>query len=520
MKATAQVKNSEDKIIGFVIDGRFVAAEEARANQNVIDNLAEDGDNRLKPVQDPLPVVTLRRINQDRYHEITSQNSLSREIQEQFENWRMHKSDYVLYLSGARQTGKTTEIRKFIYKNYENILYIDLSVDRLRTDLEHCMQGTMNVAFAFAGFCRQNRMVEFVDSPDTVIVLDEIQESVSIYNLIRQMQDGLRCHVIVTGSYLGKTINSRYFRPAGNVWNLKMLPLSFTEFCDAFGCRELLLSISLSGRGRTEDYQKLYELYQIYIQIGGYPAVVDEYRKSGKKENCLELLKKLIQTFTEESAAYFADDKCRLVFENVYKAAFTMMAYEKKGTSSKDIQKVTEFVKDATKENVSRNEVNRAVSWLKYSGILGGCDLYHQGKVSELLNERRFYFMDCGIANCIAGLTPVDNRTVTGILTENFAYTELYRVYQSDLVKGDKPCCSVYQEYELDFMVVDREDRKYGIEIKTTDSDEPVSLQIYLEHHMVDEGYLAGKTRGGIRKDLYSIPIYTVGCRFPYHPDE
>lgn len=199
MKATAQVKNSEDKIIGFVIDGRFVAAEEARANQNVIDNLAEDGDNRLKPVQDPLPVVTLRRINQDRYHEITSQNSLSREIQEQFENWRIHKSDYVLYLSGARQTGKTTEIRKFIYKNYENILYIDLSVDRLRTDLEHCMQGTMNMAFVFAGFCRQNRMVEFVDSPDTVIVLDEIQESVSIYNLIRQMQDGLRCHVIVTG---------------------------------------------------------------------------------------------------------------------------------------------------------------------------------------------------------------------------------------------------------------------------------------------------------------------------------
>ncbi len=42
--------------------------------------------------------------------------------------------------------------------------------------------------------------------------------------------------------------------------------------------------------------------------------------------------------------------------------------------------------------------------------------------------------MDCGIVNCIAGLTPVDNRTVTGILTENFAYTELYRVYQSDAV--------------------------------------------------------------------------------------
>lgn len=49
MKATAQVNNSGDKTVGFVIDGRFVATEEARANQNVIENLAPDGDNGLKP---------------------------------------------------------------------------------------------------------------------------------------------------------------------------------------------------------------------------------------------------------------------------------------------------------------------------------------------------------------------------------------------------------------------------------------------------------------------------------------
>lgn len=133
-----------------------------------------------------------------------------------------------------------------------------------------------------------------------------------------------------------------------------------------------------------------------------------------------------------------------------------------------------------------------------------------------MLNERRFYFMDCGIANCIAKMTPADNRTVTGMLTENFAYTELYRLYQSDKVKGDKPCCSIYGNYELDFMVVDINDKKYGIEIKTTDDNSPVSLTVYLNQKIVDEGYLAKKTRGGIRKNLYSIPVYAVGCRFPY----
>lgn len=516
MNATVRVINTDRKTVGYVIGGSFVTTEEARANSAVIENLSLDDRGQIQTTDPFLPELTLHQVYRHIYEKFAEKYNLNREIQDQFEAWKKYKSDYVLYLSGARQTGKTTEIKKFIYKNYENILYIDLSIDKLRISLEQCMQDTQHTAFAFANFCVQNRMTEFTDSVDTVIVLDEIQESIAVYNLIRQMKTDLKCHVIVTGSYLGKTVNSQYFKPAGDVWNLEMLPLSFTEFCDAFGCKELLLAVDLSGKSDGETYKKLYKLYRIYIQIGGYPAVVNEYRKSKSIPNCLEVLEKLIQTFTDESASYFSDDKCRLIFENVYKAAFHMMAYEKKGTSAKDIQKVADFVKDSTKENVSRNEVNRAVAWLKYSKIISGCDLYNQGKISELLSERRFYFMDCGIANCISRMTPVDNETVRGILTENFAYTELYRLYQSDRVKGDKPCCSVYNEYELDFMIVDKDDKKYGIEIKSTDADKPVSLMVYLDQHIIEEGYLAGKTRGGIRKDIYSIPVYTVGCRFPY----
>lgn len=516
MKAIASVRNSKNRTVGYVIDHRFVTLDEVKKNKDMIENLTLDVTGELQAINGSLPVYTLCQVNQKKCEELVNANSLHREIQIQFEDWKRNRSDYVLYLSGARQIGKTTEIKKFIYKNYENVLYIDLSIDFLRESLEECLEGTFDMPFAFANFCKRNRMIEFEDTCNTVIVLDEIQESVLIYNRIRQMQSGLRCHVIVTGSYLGKTLNSRFFKPAGNVWNLEMLPLSFTEFCEAFDCRDLLLEIDIFGKDSEENYKKLYELYEVYIQIGGYPAVVNEYRKTGKIQNCLIVLQKLIQTFTEESSAYFLNDKCKLVFENVYKAAFTMIAYEKKGTSAKDIEKVTDFVKDATKENVSRNEVNQAIAWLKYSKIIGGCDLYNQGKVSDLLNERRFYFMDCGIANCIAKMTPADNKTVAGMLTENFAYTELYRLYQSDKVKGDKPCCSVYNNYELDFMLIDQKDKKYGVEVKTTDAEKPASLMVYLDQGMVDEGYLAGKTKGGVRKDMYSIPIYVVGCRFPY----
>ena len=86
--------------------------------------------------------------------------------------------------------------------------------------------------------------------------------------------------------------------------------------------------------------------------------------------------------------------------------------------------------------------------------------------MTDLLSERRFYFMDCGIANYIAQTTSINNAAIDGVLSENFAYTELYRLYQTDKVKGDVPCCSVYHNYELDFLLVDKNDVKYELEIK------------------------------------------------------
>ena len=188
----------------------------------------------------------------------------------------------------------------------------------------------------------------------------------------------------------------------------------------------------------------------------------------------------------------------------------------KKGTSSKEIRDITDFIKNDTHEHVSRREVNDAVSWLKFSKILGSCDLYNQGRVADLLSERRFYFMDCGIARYLAQHTPLNNETVEGILAENFVYTELYRVYKENKLKGDRPCCSVYKEFELDFMLVDKNDRRYGREVKSEKSGKHRSLDKYLDCDFIDEAYLAQITRGGLGRQVRSIPIYTAGCRFPY----
>lgn len=515
IRATHRVKDSNNKTVGFIINGNYTNYYDAVKNIDLIDNLILTSNGVVRSKTGELSVQTIKNVNEKRYSQLCKKNPLKRDVQSELAQWKKNWHNKVLYMSGARQTGKTTEIFKFAYKNYEQIIYVSLA-DRKQLESFENAVGNTSVLFGMIQYCRESNNSEFCNSDRTVLIIDEIQESCGIYNSIRALQGSLACDIIVTGSYLGKTLNAKYFKPAGNMYDIEMLPLSFREFCRAFQKEELLMHISLYGKSASKEYETLTRLYKVYKKIGGYPAVVRTYLETNDLASCQKEIQSILDRFTEESASYFKDTKCAVVFQNVYKAAFIAMTKEKRGTSARDIKDITEFIRHDTNEHVSRREVNDAVSWLKFSKILGGCDLYNQGNVADLLSERRFYFMDCGLAMYLAQQTPLSNEAVEGILAENFVYTELYRVYGENRLKGDKPCCSVYNEFELDFMLVDRNDRRYGIEVKSESSTKHRSLDKYLENDFIDEAYLAEITRGGIGRQIRSIPIYTVGCRFPY----
>lgn len=158
---------------------------------------------------------------------------LVRDVQTELGQWKKNWHNKVLYVSGARQTGKTTEIFKFAYKNYEQIIYVNLA-DRKQLESFESAADNTSVLFGLIQYCRESDNAEFCNSDKTVLIIDEIQESSDIYNSIRALQGGLSCDIIVTGSYLGKTLNAKYFKPAGNTYDIEMLPLSFREFCRAF----------------------------------------------------------------------------------------------------------------------------------------------------------------------------------------------------------------------------------------------------------------------------------------------
>lgn len=81
-------------------------------------------------------------------------------------------------------------------------------------------------------YCQNAGIGKYQDCSETILIIDEIQESTFVYNSIRELREVLNCDMIVSGSYLAKTVNSKdYFLLAGIAY-LRMQPLSL---CFQFG---------------------------------------------------------------------------------------------------------------------------------------------------------------------------------------------------------------------------------------------------------------------------------------------
>lgn len=521
MKATHKVKDSNKNTIGYIINGEFYTRNETKESIKDIENikLLNNGTLRCSKI---LPEIDYKQsVIKERYKELCKKNPFYRDIQVGLENWRKNYHDKVLQLEGARQVGKTTELLKFGYKNYEYIIYVDLNRDSGEF-IEYIKSNCKPLYLET--YCRKTGLPSYVDDRSTLLIIDEIQTNYMVYNHIRALRSNLKCDIIVTGSYLGRILgNKNFFLPAGTIITMDMLPLSFCEFCDVFNCKDILLNLNLYGEDKIDNYNKLNELYKIYLLIGGYPNVISRYIETQSIKECHNVLNELLNLFSRESRLYFQDDREVEIFAQVYEEAINLMNREKRGDGKNILQDLVDSIKAKNvKVIISRQEVSRAITWLIYGGIISVCDLARDGDLSNKEYARRMYFTDCGIASYIASKSNISESNLIGLLSETFVHSELLRLYKEKYIRdsrvnslSDRVCFGICDNYELDFIVRAENKDVYGIEVKAKDGTY-TSLKVFLKKRFVDKGIVAKFTKGGHGDNFEVIPIYTVGCRFPY----
>lgn len=436
-----------------------------------------------------------------------------RNVWDRLINWKK-TSKITLEVNGARQVGKTFILKKFCSENFKNFIYINMTDDSGKVFLE-CIDRWHNQFFTKysnnTAILQLMKMYNpaFENSFNTVVLIDEIQESSRVYNLIRNFTRELEAKFIVTGSYLGKVLDKEFFLPAGDLDKITIYPLSFPEFLDIFDMKERQKKCYSN---LTSD-KELETLFGLYMRLGGYPAVIAKYLEEKDINKCDNILEKIIDTFISESLRYFNTINDFDVFEDLMKAVAVSTLREKRGGNL--TESLSNIMKNVT-NRPSKDAISKAIAWLKTSGIIGYASKLIDANVMDEISCSRFYFNDVGIAYYFADLADFDYGAIKGFLAENYVFTVLrnkFFIYgrKSSVVCGTRPMFSTYSKTggELDFIVCGKHGgRKIGIEVKAKKGSANTGRKM-LEDGIIDYLYLLkGKTGGGEADGIITLPLY------------
>lgn len=444
---------------------------------------------------------------------------LKRDIYDKLIQWK-EDGHTTLELNGARQTGKTYIIQKFTKEHFQKVIYINLFELSGKQFLD-CFDAAASWNPA-SGKPRPTaplqdafRMYDpdFTDQEDTVIIIDEIQESAAIYNRIREFTRQFKCRFIVTGSYLGRVFEPEFRYSSGDVTKLFMYTLSFSEFLRAKDDTLYQSFLNLPEGGTDTLYTHLHDCFEVYSRIGGYPAVVEKYLATGKEESAAAELVRIIDTFINESIRYFTDILDAQVFANILLSVSRILNREKKGletdSASEELQKLV--TRDYS-SNLSKSTCNRAISWLFTSGIIGLCGKITEMDILDFKPGCRYYFMDLGVAHYYLQRIGTDQSTIRGTLYENYVYINLKKRQDfPEEIIFETPAFATYKSGELDFVAQGIDSRKcYGIEVKAGKHAGNTATKVLADGKVDYLLYLKGDTKGGMDGKIITNPIYML----------
>lgn len=429
----------------------------------------------------------------------------SRQIEEKIEQWYQQKDKLVLEIKGGRQIGKTTTILHFARTHYQNVIYVNLA-GSTGDQFAEILKSSFITQKAILEFCRVNNL-SYTDDENTILIVDEIQEDKCIYESIRSFNRELQCDVIITGSYLQRA--RKFFQPAGDVEMIEMFPMNFEEFILAvdrkayeFYKSSTIEEITLSDK--LEWYNKCFEIYK---EVGGYPLVVRKYLEHPDTVEVRKAQRLIIQAILSELKTRSDNLFDFTLAESIFYSIVTAMIKEKKG-NSRLIEEVSKLTENYSSFRISTKECYNVIAWLKEAGFLGYCDKFvFTNSNIDVVPAERLYFSDLGILSYLCKQNNVEDTNLNGILSETFIYKVLNEKDFSNNFKFTRPAFGIYNDYEVDFCVMNNADVMYGIEVKTGRA-QGISIKELLKQKKIDYAvYFKGDTKGGSEEKCTTVPL-------------
>lgn len=386
-----------------------------------------------------------------------------------------------ILITGPRQVGKTTTLRRLMQKNRTYVTLDDFD--------ERAMA--------------QNDPALFLQLHERPILIDEVQYAPELFSYIKiEIDNGAEPGSFwLTGSQSFQMMKLAQESLAGRVALLHMPSLSQHEIYGSESTAPFSIDLSsLKERAKTHAPADMQEIYR-RIWMGSMPGLI-----SGRFSDRDVFYSSYLQTYIERDVSELIHLTDKLIFRDFVRAAACRVG---------QLLNVHDIAQDV---GVSDDTAKRWLQVLEKSDIIFYLRPYSNNLLKRTIKTPKLYFFDTGLVTYLTKYSSPEilaNGALNGAILENYVVYELLKTYRNNA----KECLLWYyrdkEMHEID-AIIESDGKLHPLEIKRSvrPGSEVTRAFDILNKGSVPRGNGAilcmRPTLSAINRDNYVIPIWMI----------
>ena len=327
---------------------------------------------------------------------------IPRIAQKQIEDRLFEKKAIIVY--GARQTGKTTLVKRIIEKYGEKARYFDCELLSVKQNIE---------------IPEADRLRSYLGKYK-IVVLDEMQKISNAGTILKILVDHCpEIQVIATGSSSFELANKTSEPMTGRAVRFTLYPFSIAEIEQKFNRFEI--------DARLENIAR----------FGSYPEVF----LAESEERAKERLNEIVSNYLYKDVLAFEGIKKSAIIENLLKLLALQLGNE------------VSYNELARSLGISRLTTQKYIDILEQSFIIFILKAFSRNLRKEISKSVKIYFYDLGVRNSlIQNFNALSLRNDAGALWENLMIAERIRNNSHRQVRPNQYFWRTYDQKEIDYI--------------------------------------------------------------------
>ncbi|MDR1359185.1 MAG: ATP-binding protein [Coriobacteriales bacterium] len=427
---------------------------------------------------------------------------LKRKALDAISSWKDSPAQTALLVTGARQTGKTYIIREFGRTHYRHVIEINLIESPDLLAVFENTQSARDILMRLSLATEQPLV-----SGETLIFIDEVQESPEIITAIKFLVDEGNYDYILSGSLLGVELNDIRSVPVGYLSVLKMYPLDFEEFCWASSVSEEMLG-TLKECFQTlkpvDDFihARMLDLFNRYLIIGGMPSAVSVFLATNDIAKTRAVQDDIKRLYRQDISKYTEQDKLTI------KEIYDLIPSELNNPNKR-------FVLKNLNENARFRSYKNDFSWLIEADVALAAYNVDEPCQPLLLSKQRnlfkLFYSDVGLLTS-SFLRKASLDVLSGNENINYGSTFENAVAQELWAHGfDLYYYNGKKQGEVDFLIEDKDGTVIPLEVKSGKAytrHSALNNILQVKNYGLERGYVLGQANVVEQGKIIYLPIY------------